>query len=123
MRLRLVHTLSLLVLSAVLLAVVGIAGVTAWNLGHGLADYLAARDVERLEKFAELVAEAAEKAGGASALVEQRLNMRELLEEFAQRQGLPPCRGSPPQEVGGGVGGSPPRRRRGLWPARDGGRP
>jgi hypothetical protein len=48
MRLRLVHTLSLLLLSAVLLAVVGMAGVTAWNLGHGFADYLAARDIERL---------------------------------------------------------------------------
>jgi two-component system, OmpR family, sensor histidine kinase BaeS len=89
MRLRVVHTLSLLLLSAVLLAVMAMAAVTAWNLRKGFADYLAARDIERLEQFADLVAQAAEQAGGAEALLQQRLSMRELLDRFAQRQGLP----------------------------------
>jgi two-component system, OmpR family, sensor histidine kinase BaeS len=111
MRLRLVHTLSLLLLSAVLLAVVAMAGVTAWNLGQGFADYLAARDIERLEKFADMVAEAADKAGGASALVEQRLSMRELLDEHAQRMGLPPRRRGPTQS-----GGPPPGGGEGFGP-------
>jgi two-component system, OmpR family, sensor histidine kinase BaeS len=89
MRLRVVHTLSLLLLSAVLLAVLAMAAVTAWNLRKGFADYLAARDVERLEQFADLVAQAAARAGGADALLQQRLSMRELLDQFAQSQGLP----------------------------------
>jgi two-component system, OmpR family, sensor histidine kinase BaeS len=116
MRLRLVHTLSLLLLSAVLLAVVAMAGVTAWSLGHGFADYLAARDIERLELFADLVAEAAIKAGGARALTEGRLSMRELMDEFAQRQGLPPRRGGPTQGSASASGGPPPGGHEGFGP-------
>ena len=56
MRLRLVHTLSLLLLSAVLLAVLAMGAVTAWNLKSGFADYLEARDVERLEREVALQA-------------------------------------------------------------------
>jgi two-component system sensor histidine kinase BaeS len=93
MRLRLVHTLSLLLLSAVLLAVLAMGAVTAWNLQNGFADYLAARDAERLEQFAALVAKAAAEAGGIAALQQRRLDMRSLLEEFALRQGLVPRRG------------------------------
>ncbi len=109
MRLRLVHTLSLLLLGAVLLAVLGMGALMAWNLKNGFSDYLAARDIERLEQFADLVAQAAERAGGAGALQQQRLSMRELLDQFAQRQGLPPRR-SPPQgdPRAGGPADSPP---------------
>jgi two-component system, OmpR family, sensor histidine kinase BaeS len=113
MRLRVVHTLSLLLLSAVLLAVLAMAAVTAWNLRNGFADYLAARDIERLEQFADLVAQAAEQAGGASALQQQRLSMRVLLDRFAQRQGLVPRRSAPAGELriagqGGPVPPGPP---------------
>lgn len=101
MRLRLVHTLSLLLVSAVLLAVLAMAGVMAWNLRNGFADYLAARDIERLEQFAALVTEMAEKAGGAEALRDQGLGMRDLLDEHARRQGIQPRRAGPP-------GGGPP---------------
>jgi two-component system, OmpR family, sensor histidine kinase BaeS len=109
MRLRVVHTLSLLLLSAVLLAVLAMAAVTAWNLRNGFADYLAARDIERLEQFADLVAQAAEQAGGAEALLQQRLSMRELLDRFAQRQGLPrrPLHGGDGQS-GGPLGSASP---------------
>lgn len=109
MRLRLVHTLSLLLLTAVLLAVLAMGAVTAWNLKSGFADYLAARDVERLEQFAALVSEAAEEAGGVEALQRTR-DMRSLLDEFAQRQGLRPARA--PAEGPGPPGprrGGPPR--------------
>lgn len=87
MHLRLVHTLSLLLTSAVLLAVLAMGAVMAWNLNSGFADYLQARDIERLEKFAALVGEVTAQAGGLTAL-QQRTNMRDLLRQFAQRQGL-----------------------------------
>jgi two-component system, OmpR family, sensor histidine kinase BaeS len=63
------------------------------------------------KKFADLVAEAADKAGGASALVEQRLNMQDLLDEHAQRMGLPPRRRGPTQS-----GGPPPGGGEGFGP-------
>jgi two-component system, OmpR family, sensor histidine kinase BaeS len=111
MRLRLVHTLSLLLISAVLIAVLAMGALTAWNLQNGFADYLQARDAERLEKFAALVAEAAEQAGGIEALRQRSPNLRELLDQFAQAQGLPGRR-----SAGGGegrtkaAGGAPARR-------------
>ena len=55
MRIRLVHTKALLLLSAVLMAVLAMGALSAWNLRNGFSDYLATRDVERLEQFALLV--------------------------------------------------------------------
>ena len=102
MRLRLVHTLSLLLLSAVLLSVLAMGGVMAWNLKNGFADYLAARDLERLTQFAAVVETAAEEAGGIEALTQKRLDMRELLERFALDQGiLEQTRRSPPRRAEG----------------------
>ncbi len=96
MRLRLVHTLSILLLSAVVIAVFSMAAVTAWNLKNGFADYLRARDVERLEKFAALVGDAAQQAGGIEALRLRSPNMRQLLDQFADSLGLPNRR--PPRQ-------------------------
>ena len=114
MRLRLVHTLSLLLLASVLLSVLAMGAVTAWNLRSGFADYLAARDVERLEQFADMVAQLAAQRGGVDALREGRLDMREVMDQFALRQGLVqrqagarddrPPEGGPP-----GRPGRPPR--------------
>ncbi len=87
MRLRLVHTLTLLLLSAVLLAVLAMGGVMAWNLRNGFADFMESRDVERLEQFAALVTEAAAEAGSLSAL-RQNTRMHDLLDRYAQQQGL-----------------------------------
>ncbi len=89
MRLRLVHTLSLLLISAVLIAVLSMGAIMAWNLKSGFADYLQARDVERLEKFAAIVADATEQAGNIEALRQRTPNLRDLLDQFAQAQGLP----------------------------------
>ncbi len=83
MRLRLVHTLLLFLLAAALLAVLAMAAVTTWNLQSGFADYLEARDVERLDQFTALVVELADNAGGMAALRERSPRMRELLDEFA----------------------------------------
>lgn len=95
MRLRLVHTLSLLLLSAVSVAVLAMGAVLAWNLRNGFTDFLAARDVERLEQFVTLVEGSAEQAGGSDALTQRRLDMRTLLQEFAQREGSVPQRPRP----------------------------
>jgi two-component system sensor histidine kinase BaeS len=88
MRLRLVHTLSLLLLAVILAAVLAFGGLLAWNLRSGFNDYLSARDTERLEQFATLIAEHAQGSGGLAALGTGAFDLRELLQEFAQRQGL-----------------------------------
>lgn len=110
MRLRLVHTLSLLLLAAVSVAVLAMGSVMAWNLRNGFTDFLAARDVERLEQFVTLVERSAEQAGGSVALSQHRLDMRTLLQEFAQREGGPADRPHPPAPRGAGGPGGPSGR-------------
>lgn len=102
MRLRLVHTLSILLLATVLLAVLAMGGVTAWNLRNGFSDYLFARDVERLEQFAAFVGTRAAQAGGIGSLKARGVEMRDFLDGFAQQQGLP-VRPRPPPPSADGV--------------------
>ena len=49
MRIRLAHTQALLLLSAVLLTVLCMGALHAWNLRNGFSEFLATRDVDRLE--------------------------------------------------------------------------
>ena len=119
MRLRLVHKLSLLLLSVVALAVVAMGAIMAWNLRNGFADYLAARDLERLEQFVAVVERRIVQSGGMEAIQQRRLDMRDLLREFSEQEGgvreaSPQGGESPPPDHQG-----PPRRR----PPADGGRP
>jgi two-component system sensor histidine kinase BaeS len=115
MHLRFVHTLSLLLLSAVLLAVLAMGAVAAWNLNSGFADYLEARDAERLEQFAALVTELAAQAGSLTAL-EQRTDIHGLLRQLAQRQGLVMPRGPDADDDGPGPPGPGPGPGRGGPP-------
>ena len=108
MRIRLVHTLSLLLLTAVLLAVLSMGGLMAWNLRNGFSDYLATRDTERIDRFAEFLAQKLEQAGGIRALQDSGLDGRELLDEFAGRQGWRPGRPPPPPPPHGSRQDSPP---------------
>jgi len=122
MRLRLVHTLSLMLIAAVLLAVLGIGLATAWNLRNGFSDYIAARDAERLEQFAQLVAQAVDEAGGIQALPAGQLDLFFLLGQLGQRgsQGLERRPLGPPPEPRFSPGDAPrfaPGRRPG--PDRD----
>lgn len=96
MRLRLAHTQALLLLSAVLLTVLCMGALNAWDLRNGFSDYLASRDVERLENFAAMVSARAEQAGGLAALQAQGVDVRILLREFGQAQGAVPGPGAPP---------------------------
>jgi len=95
MRIRLVHTQALLLLSAVLMAVLAMGALSAWNLRNGFSDYLATRDVERLEQFALLVSENAEQAGGIDAMESQGVGLPELFQQFGRMQGLPPMLQAP----------------------------
>jgi two-component system sensor histidine kinase BaeS len=98
MPLRLVHTLSLLLIGVIVAAVLAFGGMLAWNLRSGFNDYMAARDAERLEQFATLLAEHLQHAGGMEAIQNGGIELRELLDEFAQSQGLaahPPMASSP----------------------------
>lgn len=103
MRIRLAHTQALLLLSAVLMAVLAMGALSAWNLRNGFSDYLATRDVERLEQFAGLVSENAEQAGGIDAMESKGIGLPELFRQFGRMQGLPPMlqppRPMPPREL------------------------
>lgn len=92
MRIRLVHTQALLLLSAVLVAVLAMGALSAWNLRNGFSDYLATRDVERLEQFALLVSENAERAGGIDSLEASGVHLPELFHQFGRMDGSPPMR-------------------------------
>ncbi len=109
MHLRLVHTLSLLLLGAILAAVLAFGGMLAWNLRNGFNDYLVARDSERLERFATLIAEHVQRSGGLEAFTNSGIDLRQLLEEFGQRQGL-----SPRPPMAGPRGFYPPGRPNGF---------
>jgi two-component system sensor histidine kinase BaeS len=115
MRLRLVHSLSLALLSAVVVSVVAMGGFTAWNLRQGFAAYVQSRDVQRLESFVRVVIEALDAGGDAGVLTEGRTPMRSLVDEVLRREGLRgPPRDGPPRD--GPFRDGPPRD----GPPRDG---
>ena len=82
MRLRLVHQLSLLLVGTSLLAVLGMAALTATQLRRGFSDYLQAQDEARLARFANSARLAIERHG----LVDLSEHPETLL---AQLMGLP----------------------------------
>lgn len=99
MRIRLVHTQTLLLLSAVLLTVLCMGALNAWNLRNGFTDFLASRDVERLEAFTALVSTRAEEAGGMEAMTAQGVNMADLFHAFGgTQQGFAIRPPAPPHE-------------------------
>lgn len=125
MRLRLVHSLSLVLLSAVVVSVVAMGGFTAWNLRQGFAAYVQSRDVQRLETFVRVVNEALDAGGGPGVLDEARLPMRSLVDEVLRREGLrgPPRDGPPrdgPPRDGPSRDGPPGSGPPGFGPPRDG---
>ena len=89
MKIRLVHTQSLFMFAAVLVALLAMGVFNAWNLRSGFADFLIKRDVERLEQLAVFVGESADAAGGIDMLDDQGLDLRELLRQFARTQVAP----------------------------------
>ena len=114
MRIRLVHTQAILLLSAVLMAVLAMGALSAWNLRNGFSDYLFTRDIERLEQFAVLVSENVDQAGGMAALESRGLGLEELLHQFGRLQGSSPMRtlkhAMPAPKFGGLFSRGPPPR-------------
>jgi len=90
MRLRLAHMLSLLLVGAVTVAVLGMGMASAWNLRHGFNQYIAARDAAQLERFATMVESTLAEAGGVEGLREQHMDLRWLAHEFEYREGRGP---------------------------------
>ena len=111
MRIRLAHTQALVLLSAVLLTLLCTVALTAWNLRHGFSEFLAVRDVERLEQFAALVSEQAAQAGGLDALAAQDDGFQQLLRAFGRTQSLTPRPPHPPPDAHPEDGRPPPRGR------------
>jgi two-component system sensor histidine kinase BaeS len=106
MRIRVVHTQALLLLTTVLVAVLAMGALSAWNLRNGFSDFLATRDLERLEQFALLVSENAERAGGIDALQSSGLDLSELFHQFGRMQGSPALKAlqeALPSPEGGGL--------------------
>jgi two-component system, OmpR family, sensor histidine kinase BaeS len=87
MRIRLVHTQSLLLIAAVLLTVLSMGALSAWNLRNGFSEFLAARDTDRLEQFAALVSQNAEDTGSMAALKAKGLGIHDLFRQFGVTQG------------------------------------
>lgn len=96
MRLGIAQQLSLLLAGAVALAVLTVGGLSAWTLGSGFSDYLRLRDEEQMTQLAELVQARAAANQGMSWLSQDRLAMRDLMDEL---HGRPPQRelDPPPQ--------------------------
>jgi two-component system sensor histidine kinase BaeS len=122
MRLRLVHTLSIWLLTAVAASVLAMGSVTAWNLGRGFSDYLQGRDLERLDRFAERLGQQLEAAGSLEALQAQGIDWHGLLRELAQDEGDAPGNDREFAPPGGPPGPPPPRGGR-PPPGHPGGRP
>lgn len=114
MRIRLVHTQAILLLSAVLMAVLAMGALSAWNLRNGFSDYLFTRDIERLEQFAVLVSENVDQAGSMAALESRGVGLEDLLHQFGRLQGSPPMRAlnhaMPAPALDGLFGRGPPPR-------------
>ena len=92
MKIRMAHKQAMLLVICVLAAVIAMGSLSAWNLRNGFSDYLAARDIERLEQFAELVSEVAVRSGSLENMQAQGIGFHELLHEFAKTSGATPIR-------------------------------
>ena len=116
MRSRLAYTLSFWLLGAVALSVLAMGGLTAWNLREGFSAYLQARDLERLDKFVALAATRlaqgqlarADSAPGPAGLLDMRALLRELAELDGVVAGGSPLRGQDAGAVPGAPPGGPP---------------
>lgn len=95
MRPRLVHTLSLWLLASVVISVLAMGGITAWNLGQGFSAYLQARDLERLDRFAAQLVSKLQAAGGLQALSSRQVDWPGVLHELALEEGDAPARPVP----------------------------
>jgi hypothetical protein len=65
---RLAHSLSALLVVTTLLTVVAMGGLMALNLNRGFSDYLQARELDRLKRFAKVLESRLENVGMAESV-------------------------------------------------------
>nr|WP_295771627.1 ATP-binding protein [Rhodoferax sp.] len=117
-RLSIALQLSLLIASAVVVAVIVVGGLSFLNLRSGFRDYLQVRDDEQLMRFVAMVERHAATDTELQWLRQDPDPMRTLMDEFAGRtprsqRPPPPQRGygrPPPRPEDGGPPGQPPPR-------------
>lgn len=116
MRIRLVHTLSLMLVAIVGVAMLAFASLLAWNLRSGFSDYLEAADTAALSRFADVMGRLASEQGGVTALKSGRLNGAAVLDSLGiSHRALPPpplLGGFAPRPPPSGPAGSPNDR---VW--------
>jgi two-component system sensor histidine kinase BaeS len=117
-RLKIAHQLSLLIAAAVVLAVLVVGGLSAFNLRSGFRDYLQARDDEQLMRLVALIEQHAASDPQFQWMRNDPEPMRALMDEFngrstrTQRPPPPPGPGfappprpeDPPPPARGGLG-------------------
>ena len=96
-RLRFVHKLSLLLMGAVLISVLAMASVLAFNLSEGFTEYLAARDREWLGQFSEFAEGFIEEQDAAGISSWKRGGLKQLMDGYAQELGLVDAVPKPPR--------------------------
>jgi len=106
-RLPIALQLSLLIASAVVLAVLVIGGLSFLNLRSGFKDYLQVRDEEQLVRFVAMVERRAATDTELQFLRQDPDPLRALMDEFS---GRPPRGQRPPPRRGQGDGHPPPPR-------------
>lgn len=115
-RLKIAHQLSLLIAAAVVLAVLVVGALSAFNLRSGFRDYLQARDDEQLMRLVVLVEKHAASDPQLQWLRDDPEPMRALMDEFNGRSprtqrppapngfAPPPHPDEPPPPARGGLG-------------------
>ena len=90
MRLRIVHSLSFVLIGTVLLSVLVMGGLSAWQLHNGFGRYLQEQDLRRLDEFALFVSKQADAAGSLDAVAGDQASVLRLMDQFAEHLGIRP---------------------------------
>ena len=90
MRLRIIHSLSSVLIGTVLLSVLVMGVLSAWQLHSGFERYLQQQDLKRLDDFAHFVSQQAEAAGVLDAVAGNQQAVLRLMDGFAEHLGIRP---------------------------------
>ena len=102
MRVRLFHTIVLVLASFAVATVVGMGALMMGSLKAGFSNYIAARDAVRLQRFAAYASSALPQLGGVAVLSERPGLFRKMIDD---QNGEPP---PPPPQPPGQHGPRPP---------------
>lgn len=83
MRIRLVHSMSLLMLTFSSIAVLALGGFAIWGLRSDFGNYLLARDIVYLERFADVAGREIQRQGGIEVLYRGQFDIYRVLDGLA----------------------------------------